>query len=87
MRLTLRRKGSSLVEAVVAIAVILIIVAGIVSVYPIIFRQSLETLNEVKAGLLLEEGLESVRSLNCPVAVVVPDSREKITSLTPPFNP
>lgn len=56
-----RTKGSSLVEAIIAIAVIVVVLSGIISVYPVLFRLSLGTVDKAQASLLLEEGVEAVK--------------------------
>jgi len=44
-----------------AVAVIVIVLTGIITVYPVLFRVSLGTVDQAQAALLLEEGVEAVK--------------------------
>lgn len=55
--------GMSLVEAVIAVAILMIIVSGVISTYPLFLRTGLSNLNYAQGALLLEEGVEAVKIL------------------------
>ena len=52
-----------MVEATIAIAIIMIVLTGIISVYPLLFRTSLNTIEGARGAMLLEEGIEAVKTM------------------------
>ncbi len=55
--------GMTLVEAIVAVSVATLIVTSIIASYPVLLRTGLSTLDTVEAGLLIEDGIEGVKTL------------------------
>lgn len=56
-----RKKGASLVEVIVATAIILLILTSLYAAHIFYLRTVLSNLNKVKASFLLEEGIEAVK--------------------------
>ncbi|MEK7147820.1 MAG: hypothetical protein AAB758_00825 [Patescibacteria group bacterium] len=61
MNRKIRTQGSSLVEALVAVSIFLVVVISVTSVSSFLIKNSLETLAKVQAAYLTEEGLEVMR--------------------------
>jgi type II secretory pathway pseudopilin PulG len=57
------KKGASLIEVVVGAAIILLVVTSIVASYTYFLRLGLSNISRVQAAYLLEEGMESLRSM------------------------
>jgi Tfp pilus assembly protein PilV len=55
------RRGTGLIEVLVAAAVVTLLVIGITSVYRLAIRSSREAIRGTQSSLLAEEGLEAVR--------------------------
>jgi len=58
-----RKQGLSLIEVVIASAIVSIVMISLVSAYNIYLKVSLETTNSLKATFLLEETIEATRFL------------------------
>lgn len=57
------KRGISLVEVIVGVAILLMAFTGIIAAYNVFVRVGLTTLNTIQASYLLEEGVEAVSAL------------------------
>ncbi len=55
------RRGTGLIEVMVAASIVTLLVVGITSMYGLVIRSSREAIRGTQSSLLLEEGLEAVR--------------------------
>lgn len=57
------QRGSVLIEAIVAAAIILVVLMGVISAFSYVYRSAINNTAIVQAAFLEEEGLEAVRIL------------------------
>jgi len=56
-------RGAGLVEIVIAISIITLVLTSVISTYPVFLQSALATVDQVRGALLLEEGVEAVKTL------------------------
>lgn len=73
------KKGTSLVEVIIAAAVILLVLSGLYTTHIFFLKTILRNIDTVKANFLMEEGIEAVKTIRDSDWV-------KISSLIPGTN-
>lgn len=80
----IRHKAFSLVEIVIALGVVSVAVIAIFGLFPVAYRDSLESQRETRAAFLAEQIVSDLRSAPFTNAVILSkDSSGKLAALTP----